>query len=390
MARPKKQPKIKEPIRLRTKTLANGNKSLYLDMYHDGQREYLFLRLYLIPETDQAAKTANQNTLQAANAIKAQKIIEITNGKAGLSSASVRSKIKLLDWVEQYEQRMKERRPDSHYHLRMKSLKNHLKAYKPEVTLRNIDREYCEGLIDHLAQVETQYGGKMAPSTIECYLMLFNSAINAAVHEDIIPANPMTKIDPKKKPRGGNTMREYLTVEELKVLMDAPTSRKPDIKRAFLFCCFCGLRFSDVEALTWGSITKENGQSVARIIIKKTRQPLHVPLSPEALRWMPERGNAADTDKIFELGDYPTARQRLKVWIDAIGLKKHVTFHVARHTFATLMLTLGADLYTTSKLLGHSKVTTTQIYAKIVDVKKVEAVNLVNGIFGTPGKEGEQ
>lgn len=105
---------------------------------------------------------------------------------------------------------------------------------------------------------------------------------------------------------------------------------------------------------------------------------------------MPERGNAADTDKIFELGDYPTARQRLKVWIEAIGLKKHVTFHVARHTFATLMLTLGADLYTTSKLLGHSKVTTTQIYAKIVDAKKVEAVNLVNGIFGTPGKEGEQ
>ena len=56
-------------------------------------------------------------------------------------------------------------------------------------------------------------------------------------------------------------------------------------------------------------------------------------------------------------------------------------FHAARHTFATMMLTLGADLYTTSKLLGHTQVKTTQIYAKIVDKKKDEAVNLVNDVF---------
>ena len=57
-------------------------------------------------------------------------------------------------------------------------------------------------------------------------------------------------------------------------------------------------------------------------------------------------------------------------------------FHTSRHTFATMMLTLGADLYTTSKLLGHANVKTTQIYAKIVDSKKVEAVNLVDNVFG--------
>ena len=56
-------------------------------------------------------------------------------------------------------------------------------------------------------------------------------------------------------------------------------------------------------------------------------------------------------------------------------------FHVARHTFATMMLTLGADLYTTSKLLGHADVKMTQVYAKIINQKKDDAVNLVNGLF---------
>lgn len=58
-----------------------------------------------------------------------------------------------------------------------------------------------------------------------------------------------------------------------------------------------------------------------------------------------------------------------------------VLFHTARHTFATMMLTLGADLYTTSKLLGHADVKMTQVYAKIINQKKDDAVNLVNGLF---------
>lgn len=72
----------------------------------------------------------------------------------------------------------------------------------------------------------------------------------------------------------------------------------------------------------------------------------------------------------------------LKVWAKDAGVTKHISFHTSRHSFATMMLTLGADLYTTSKLLGHSNVKTTQIYAKIVDSKKVEAVNLLDKAFG--------
>ena len=71
---------VAQPIKLRAKSLSNGNKSLYLDIYKDGKRTYEFLKLYIIPEVDETAKARNANTLQAANAIKAQKIIELKGG----------------------------------------------------------------------------------------------------------------------------------------------------------------------------------------------------------------------------------------------------------------------------------------------------------------------
>ena len=90
---------------------------------------------------------------------------------------------------------------------------------------------------------------------------------------------------------------------------------------------------------------------------------------------------AAPEAAIFELPHSTTLGRVIDRWAKEAGITKHVTFHCARHTFATLELTMGADLYTVSKLLGHTSVSTTQIYAKIVDQKKKEAVNLLNDLF---------
>ena len=99
MPRVKKPTKVKEPVRLRTKKLADGSQSLYLDIYRFGKRTYEYLKLYLIPETDNNARRQNQATMNAANAIKSKRIIELTNGEAGIET---KERVYLLDWMNTY------------------------------------------------------------------------------------------------------------------------------------------------------------------------------------------------------------------------------------------------------------------------------------------------
>ncbi len=92
--------KIKEPVRIRTKKLNNNNESVYLDIYVDGKRIYEFLKLYLVPEKDRAARNRNTETMKLANAIKAQKIVEIQNNRYGFSNSKNKSNIKLVDYIQ--------------------------------------------------------------------------------------------------------------------------------------------------------------------------------------------------------------------------------------------------------------------------------------------------
>lgn len=377
----KSTPKAKEPIRLRQKQLANGNKSLYLDIYHNGRRAYCFLKLYLIPEIDKAAKLANENTLRAANAIKAQKIIELANGQANITDNSARAKMLLTDWIAQFEKYCADKGQSPKYSQLAHAMLKHLKNYigNAKTRLKDVDKAFCIGFIESLKNAKSFRGGKpLAGSTIEAYLQLFTNAINVAVRKEILHSNPMYKLDKADLPQHHESTREYLSTDEVKALIKTPCDNE-QIKQAFLFSCFCGLRYSDVEGLTWSNIYTENGCVKAKVTIKKTQRTLILPLSAEALKWLPQR--VGDTDKIFNLPHITTVAKQVPQWANRAGITKKVTFHIARHTFATMMLTVGADLYTTSKLLGHSSINTTQIYAKIVDEKKTEAVNLVNGMF---------
>ena len=373
----KRNSKTKEPVRIRFKELANGNKSVYLSINVNGRRTYDYLRLYLIPEVDAAAKEQNKQTMQAVYAIKAQRIMSITNGIAGLKDKS-RIKMRLVDWLEIFRDAQVERGRQSARNW-VNSVLNAVREHSPNVTLAEMTKEYCNGFMVFLLNDYITYKHTHpSKSTVMNYLKCLKAAFNMAIEEEIMDDNPVLRLRMDVL-KGGGTKREYLTVDEVKRLIDTPCKRE-DIKAAFLFSCFCGLRISDVKSLKWKNIITEGDKTRVEILQYKTKQPLYLPLNKQALRWMPERGSASDEDNVF-----PTLPSKnydcIPEWSRAAGISKHVTYHVSRHTFATMELTMGADLYTTSKLLGHTEVRTTQIYAKIINKKKDEAVSLLDSAF---------
>lgn len=376
MARVRKPAKVKEPIRLRMKDLADGSKSLYLDVYHDGKRTYEYLKMYIIPETDNNARRQNQVTMNAANAIKSKRIIELTNGEAGIEN---REKVFLLDWMNTYKENQDKRgKKDGN---QIKVAIRILEDYAGErVTMDQINKAFCQGYIDYLLTEYRPNGKRVSNYTTHNYYRVLNGALNAAVRAEIIKVNPFNNIEKSDKIRKPESKRSYMAIEEVRALIATPMKNE-EVKRAYLFSCFCGLRVSDVLGLKWKDVFTDRGQYRLAVVMQKGKSPIYLPLSPEALKWMPERGDKTAEDHVFDLPSASQMNMLLKPWAKAAGISKRFTFHTSRHTFATMMLTLGADLYTTSKLLGHADVKMTQVYAKIINQKKDDAVNLVNGLF---------
>lgn len=374
----KRNSKSKEPVRIRFKKLANGSVSVYLAINVNGRRTYDYLKLYLVPETDQAAKMQNRQTMEAVYAIKAQRILQITNGAAGIKK-DLRNKMRLVDWLKIYQDRQvnKGKRGAKRW---VRTMIFVIEGYDggKDVTLADIDHQWLTDFMIYLMNDYVTYKKtKLTNGTVDNYLRCLKAAFNVAVEEGIMPTNPMLALD-RSHLKGTTYEREFLSVDEVKKLIDTPC-RRPDIKGAFLFSCFCGLRISDVRSLQWKHVVTTGEKMYLKITQFKTRRPLTIPLSRQAIKWMPERADAEEDDYIF-----PPLSKNMTVlddWAKEAGIKKHVTFHVSRHTFATMELTMGADIYTTSKLLGHTSVATTQIYAKVINSKKEEAVSLLDGAF---------
>ena len=374
----KRNSKSKEPVRIRFKKLANGSVSVYLAINVNGRRTYDYLKLYLVPETDQAAKLQNKQTMEAVYAIKAQRILQITNGTAGIKK-DLRNKMRLVDWLKIYQDRQvnKGKRGAKRW---VRTMIFVIEGYDggKDATLADIDHQWLTDFMIYLMNDYVTYKKtKLTNGTVDNYLRCLKAAFNVAVEEGIMPTNPMLALD-RSHLKGTTYEREFLSVEEVKKLIDTPC-RRPDIKGAFLFSCFCGLRISDVRSLQWKHVVTTGEKMYLKITQFKTRRPLTIPLSRQAIKWMPERADAGEDDYIF-----PPLSKNMTVlddWAKEAGIKKHVTFHVSRHTFATMELTMGADIYTTSKLLGHTSVATTQIYAKVINSKKEEAVSLLDGAF---------
>ena len=374
----------REPIALRSKDLKNGRKSLYLDYYQEGDKnhshKYEFLKLYLLPDT-KANREANAVTIQAAKAIQAQRLLERTNGIAGIRSA--KSKVILIDYLKKFAEKKAEFGQSANRRDTVNQAINHVKIYNGNILLSDVDKEYCTGYVKYLStanNLRCQEKQKTNPGTARLYYGVLVAALNNAVKEDLIPYNPTTKVDSEAKKLLGirENTRTYLTPDELTKLMNTKCGNQA-VKNAFFFCCYTGLRLSDVCKLEWKNIISENGRKYIKTKMKKTSKEIVIPLSENAKRFMPKK---KINNLVFQLPkDYPTIASDMRSWSKRANIEgKQVCFHVSRHTFATNLLTAGADLYTTSKLLGHTNIKTTQIYADIVDKKKAEAIDLLDKI----------
>ena len=392
MAKQKQTVKLKEPVRIRFKQLSNGNQSIYLDYYTGdvirkenyvgGKRKYEFLKLYLIPERTREDKAKNEATLALAKAIQSRRIVEVQNDAHGFQNTN-KSRVNLLDYLENIGKQSAEQGSRNYARTVLNTVRA-LRLFRGDyIAFRDVDKEFLSEFTDYLRQMPkaSKYGvlktgGRLSNNSVVSYYGTLRTAINRAYKEGIITVNPTKEFDFASKVRQEPSRREYLTLDELKTLINTEC-RHEIVKRAFLFSCLCGLRVSDIRKLRWCDLQRSGGRVRIEITMQKTKEPLYLPISDEALKWLPERGEANGSDFIFPLTHEGTVNDTLQHWAKVAGITKHISFHVSRHTHATMMLTLGADLYTVSKLLGHKNIATTQIYAKIVDKKKEEAIGLI-------------
>ncbi len=381
MGRKRKSLLEKSPIKLRRRKLADGRESLFLDRSVDGKHEYEFLKLYLLPETNTKVKRLNAQTLREAENIVRERTEAILNSKIDEISGNNDRNMLLSDWIQICKDNHKRRGLRD-----MNNLENTRKilcAFRKDTRLADIDRPFCLEFIDWLRNtyICPKKGGVLSPTSSHTYCQVLRTCLNEAVRDGVIPKNPWNLIDTIEKIKKPESKREFLTIEEIRRMIETPCQNEL-VKRAYLFSCFTGLRISDVRKLAWQDISTTDGQSFVSVIMKKTNVPVYIPLSGQALKWMPERNGADTNDPVFKgLVNDGNLNENLKKWAKDAGVKKHVSYHTSRHSFATMMLTLGADLYTVSKLLGHSSVRHTQIYAKIIDRKKDEAISLIETAF---------
>lgn len=378
--------KDRSSITLRQRTLPSGRTTLYLDIICNGRRKVESLKLFLIPETSRADKQKNKETLKLAEAIRAKRVVEVQNKEFGFKSDFAEDTNFYDYYVAITEKRLGTESRGNWGNWR--SCLKHMEKYDPNIkkrTFADITQDWVQGFRDYLEKEACAWGCdyreriKDHPLSKNSKLSYFNklrACLNQAMEERIIQANPIVGVERFKEAEG---TRMYLTIEEVKTLAQTECEY-PNIKRAFLFSCLTGLRRSDVLRLKWGDIHKQDGYTRIIFTQKKTGGLEYLDISAQASELLGERGKP--NENVFTDIHSPTCtNEAIKRWVLRAGINKEITFHCARHTFAVMMLDLGTDIYTVSKLLGHRELSTTQRYAKVLDKNKQKAVSKIPDIF---------
>lgn len=214
--------------------------------------------------------------------------------------------------------------------------------------------------------------GTLSQNSAATYFSIVKAGLHRAFIDEYLTVDIAAKVKgiPELKVK-----RETLTLEEAELLAQTPCENEV-LKRAFFFAILTGIRLCDIHELTWGEIQKTSTGWRVDFTQRKTHVVDYLPINEQAYSLCGEPGEH-DQQIFAGLTGSSWISRPLKKCIAASGIKKHITFHCSRHTFATLQLENGTDIFVVKGMLGHTNVKTTQIYAHIVDKSKRNAAEVL-------------
>ena len=385
-------------VEIKERVLPTGNRSLYLEYYETGFRKKEYLGIFLAPENSAKARKHNKEALLKAQEIKAQRILcppdlHSTDGKKQRNSTL---KLTWLEWCDEYirwsEDCGNSRKMLQHKGVVRKRIASYLENRgKKGILLKDVDREVVSGLFDFMRneyrnprQIKTD-GGKLADYTLLLFEETVKAIFNKAVRSDLIASNPIHDLTKGERFHAPDKHREFLTPEELTRFLNVETAtgNERQVQLAFGLSSMTGLRLGDMQHLRWSDIKDIDGTPTICISQRKTKRVVSIPLNDLAQSLLPPRDEGNPDALVYHLvkksDNISKYVRRIK---DKAGIEKDFTYHSSRHTTATLAITAGADISAVKEMLGHGSVTSTEVYAKVSLDKKIQAVNLTDGVFG--------
>lgn len=347
-------------IKLRLNKTAQ-HQGVLLDYSRNGVRERVFINVLL--SLDECPSKLDKEQLYRADLIRNKKELELFSNAPGFVLQTRSSNADFIEYFK-YVQKLNGL---SSYLGSIKQLQEFLKSSNlpSELSFKKIDKNFCNKFRDYLIKV-------VANPTARTYLGVFRATLNKAKAENLIHENPCSGISIKLEAQ----KRGFLTEEELTAFINASSTIDREVQNAFIFSAQTSLRLGDLRALKFSDI--KNGYLYFKQ--QKTKGLLHIKISNLAQKIIVEqRKRHPKTEFVFEL---QKSRTSINDKLDKIGksvsITKDLHIHMARHTFATLALTKGVDIYTVSKYMGHTSVATTEIYSNLVDQKMNEVADKIN------------
>ena len=398
--------KSKDNPRLEQRLLADGQISLYLEYYlgrqsepvldeygepvlyksgkmagtpkykvkHIRRQENLKLKLVANPRTP-IDRENNRQTLLLAKKIRQEREQELLENQEGYRLKKDRQ-IDFLEYFQAYIDNYT-KKDIRMVRIALKRFRDFLKE-TPEYTKfakgikpEQLNKDMMEAFTEYLQSRSFGEGAKS-------FYQRFKKVIRYAIEHDVMTKNPCTGVVIKVDDQ--ILRKDVLSLDEEQALINTHyDGENPNIRRAFIMCLYCGLRFCDVKDLTFANVDYSN--KLLKFEQSKTKghsanSGVVIPLNDGLLRLIGKpTDNQTKDSLIFPLPSYDMCLKALKRWVKRAGINKHISWHCARHSFAVNILNNGANIKTVASLLGHSGLKHTEKYTRAVDRLKEDAIN---------------